>query len=521
MYTPPVPGKRLSALLTNINILSRNGGADPEITGLAYDSRDVKPGCIFFALPGVHTDGHRFISQALERGAAAVVHAVPFAELMPASIPKGKVFLRVDNTRHILSPISAAFYGHPSRSLRIIGVTGTDGKSTTVSFIHQILEALGKKCGFLSTVQYKALEKVEENPYRQSTPEAPEIHALLALMRDSGKEFAVLEATSHGLSARNSRLADICFSGAVVTNVTHEHLEFHGSYAQYLDDKANLFRFKNLPPGNTPFAVINNDDSSAEYLKGVCPAPVITYGLKPGADLRGNNLRLSASESHFSVQFKGKNFPACLKIPGAYNIENALAALAAVSETIQVSPESLIPILPLLNPIKGRMVPIRAGQPYNVLVDYAHTPGAFTRVLPFVKEQTKGRLIILFGSAGERDVEKRSLQGKAAGGFGDILVLADEDPRGEAPAKILSDIALGCPEKTEGKDLFLIPDRREAIRKALSLACEKDTVIFLGKGHESSIIYKENKIIWDEEGEVRNALAEQGYASAGPGSSEG
>ncbi|HUZ17586.1 MAG TPA: Mur ligase family protein, partial [Spirochaetia bacterium] len=251
--------KRLSEFTSTITINRRIGGVDPLIRGIAYDSRMASAGSLFFALGGIHTDGFLFIDGAIERGAAAIV-----CSRAPERPHEGIVYLVVDDPRRVMSPIAAEFYGHPSRKLKVIGVTGTDGKSTTVFLAHQLIEKLGKASGFLSTVQIKTGENIGKNRYRQSTPEASEIHAILAEMVDQGKEFAVIEATSHGLSERTGRLADVRFSGGVMTNVTHEHLEFHGSFEQYRSDKANLFR---ALEGEGAFGVVNCEDASSDLFR--------------------------------------------------------------------------------------------------------------------------------------------------------------------------------------------------------------------------------------------------------------
>jgi len=522
VYTPGVNPKRLSLFINNINLIKRTGTGDPIIGSLVYDSREVRPGSLFFALSGVHTDGHQYVSQALDRGALAVVHSLPLSDYSP-----GIVYLQVEDTRKTLSPLSSAFYNNPSKDLFVLGVTGTDGKSTTVYMIQQLLEKAGVRAGFLSTVQFKAGEEISSNPYRQSTPEAPEIHSLLSQMRDSGKRFAVLEATSHGLSERNSRLADVLFSAGVLTNITHEHLEFHGSFSQYRSDKTNLFRYlAKAPQSNNPFGVINRKDPSADYVLSACPVPIYTYGMEDPtgidpkipqpagsvwADLIAREVKSSPEGSKFLLSYKGQDIPAFLSMPGLFNVENLLAALLSASQALRVSPLELTPYIPDLRPVKGRLSPVKRGQDFSVIVDYAHTPGAFAKLFPFLKSQSRGRLIALFGSAGERDIEKRSIQGKIASEYADILVLSDEDPRGENPLQILKDIAEGCENRRNNENLFLIPDRREGIRKALSLAEPGDMVVFLGKGHESSIIYSAGKIPWDEEAEVTLALQELGF----------
>jgi len=488
--------------LSDINVLKLTGPADCSVSSLAYDSREVVKGTLFFALKGIHTDGHRFIEQAIASGASAIVHSDD-----PESFDESVAYIKVEDCRRAMSPLSSAFFGHPSRELKVVGVTGTDGKSSTVSMIHQLLELCGKKAGFYSTVNYKTGDSIAKAAIRQSSPEATTLHRLLREMVDKGKEYAVIESTSHGLSDRTSRLADVDFNGAVFTNVTHEHLEFHGSLEQYRSDKANLFRMAK------DFAVINRDDENYEIFEKASKAPVKLFysTTSEKSDFYASNARPDSKGSDFTLHKSGKEYPARLNIPGLVNIENALASLAAVVQISGIEVETLLKALPKLKSVKGRMARIEGSQPFDVYVDYAHTPGSYQKVFPLFRQAAEKRLITLFGSAGERDTEKRAVQGKIADSFSDIVILTDEDPRLEESMSIIGEIRSGISKKTEGDDLFLIPDRREAIRKALELAGEGDMVITLGKGHEGSIEYADGHHPWDEISVVEELLHEMGY----------
>ncbi len=488
--------------------LGIRGDQSREITSLAYDSRQVTKGALFFALEGLHTDGHNYIDDAISKGAAGIVHTRD-----PESWSDEVCYIRVGHGRQALSGVSAAFYDHPSKSMKVIGVTGTDGKSTTVSFIHQLLEMEGEKAGFLSTVNYHAGEKILKNPYRQSTPEACHIHRILREMADKGLKYAVLEATSHGLSNKNARLKDVEFDVAVLTNVTREHLEFHGSLEQYRLDKANLFKAVAESGSEDVFGVINMDDQWSEiYMDAIGEKPVFLYSLKNAdSDLWCSNYKSSQKRISFTLHVPNGQLETTLNMPGLFNVENAMAALLVVSELLEEDVLELAAHLPRLKGVYGRMSPITGTMPYGVMVDYAHTPGSFERLLPFVRKDVKGRLIVLFGSGGERDIDKRSEQGEIADDYADIIILSDEDPRGEEPMDILREIADGITAKEQGKDLFLIPDRKEAMKHALAMAKEGDMVLTLGKGHETSIIYDEGPRPWDEIGVLRELLTEAGY----------
>ncbi|HOJ99364.1 MAG TPA: UDP-N-acetylmuramoyl-L-alanyl-D-glutamate--2,6-diaminopimelate ligase [Termitinemataceae bacterium] len=520
-----------SELQQRARIIALRGPLETPITDLVYDSRKVTPGALYIALPGLHTDGHRYIPEALQRGARAILHQYPLD-----TYQDNILYIQAEDSRFAMSPLADAFYGCPSRSLAVIGVTGTEGKSTTVFLIYQLLTLAGKKAGFISTVQYRIGEQEEWNPEHQTTPEAPVIHKYLAAMRDYGMEYAVVESSSHGLSPRTNRLGDVAFDVGVMTNVTHEHLEFHGTWEQYRYDKANLFRaldryshekilgnqtaFPDRPhrPIRVPsFGVVNADDPSASYFAAATERRVYTYSTRGSeADLSIRSLESTAQGNNYEVYSRAedKTYKIQDNLPGSFNAGNVLASLLVVSGLLGLPLEDFIPLVSQLRPVRGRMTVIQQGQPFEVIIDYAHTPSSFEIVLPPIKKRIEphgGRLISVFGSGGERDREKRPRQGRIAADWSDIVILTDEDPRGEDPLALLEEIAAGCPERIRDRELFLIPDRPTAIRKAFSLARPGDVVLLLGKGHENSIIYADRVMPYDEIGEARRALEELGY----------
>ena len=511
-----------------------SNAVDPLITALEYDSRKSSPRTLYFALPGQHTDGHQYIDEAVSKGAAVVVHEAEIDRKKP-----GVVYLKVANSRFAMSPVAAAFYGFPSRRLLVTGVTGTEGKSTTVCLIWQLLRLSGKKAGFFSTVQYSDGSETQWNPEHQTTPEATTVQRMLWEMAENGCSCAVLEASSHGLSSRTNRLGDVEFDAAVFTTVTHEHLEFHGSWEQYRDDKANLFRALNREQTKTgipgiqavpePFGVINTDDKSAGYFAGVTSRNTLSYSvIGRDADLMLNAIESSSYGNWYNVFIRAKHLRIDIRdrLPGAFNTGNMFAALLIVSGLTGLPPEKIIPLCPRLLPVRGRMTAIHKGQAFEVMVDYAHTPSSFRTIFPPLRkrlDQSGGRIISLFGSGGERDIQKRAEQGNIAAAFSDIIVLADEDPRSEVPIAILEEIAAGIVNRgaydrriydkkkvsfKRDENLFLIPDRPAAIRKALSLAGKGDLVLLLGKGHENTIIYKDYVMPFDEITEAEKALEE-------------
>lgn len=553
--------KKLSQLVNALNIELTSVDRDPVITDLCFDSRSVTSGSLFFALPGTHVHGNTFITDAINRGALAVVYQdeLPVEAVKTAkSQQTAPVFIKVQDARFAMSPIAAAFYDNPSSKLAVIGVTGTEGKSSTVSFIWQLLRLMGKKAGFISTVQYSLGGDAIANPEHQTTPEAPIVQRQLYQMVQAGCHYAVVESSSHGLSVRTNRLGNVLFDCAVWMNVTHEHLEFHGTFEQYRHDKANLFRaldthnHEKLIDGQKvtipAFGVINLEDPSAEYFVKSTKCPVYGFTTRGAAGrgqgfLNSNPPRIPylladkiAGSKGISFELEGSEkligtvgvdnigtvsagsgtIAVESPVSGAFNVYNITAALLTVSQITQLPIQEVAGKTQFLAPITGRMTPICQGQPFEVIVDYAHTPSSFETIFPPLKKRVTGRLIALFGSGGERDIKKRPEQGKIAAHWCDMVFLADEDPRGEDPQTLLEMIAQGA--RTEGKvseetGLYLIPNRQEAIRKAFSLAREGDIILLLGKAHENSIIYKDYIMPYDEIKEAQNALAEMGFKS--------
>ena len=547
------------------------------ISNLVFDSRDVSENSLFFALPGTHTDGNNFIAKAIENGANAVVYQGEFSSEQQQDIAKviikrtidnavsqertkfAPALIKVEDSRVAMAPLSACFYDNPSERLIVIGVTGTEGKSSTVSFIWQLLRACGEKAGFISTVEYSFGDDAMPNPQHQTTPEAPIIQHHLNQMLENGCKYAVIETSSHGLSAKLNRCGNILFDCGVFMNVTLEHLEFHKNFETYRSDKANLFRaldkhnhIKKIAGTETSInsiGIVNLEDESAKYFidstkhkvygfttegkagkaaaevgANAVPLPEIpknlrfmtakniasaTYGLTFDVDADGENSLypqnfdpvLPRTNSHFSVK---------ASLPGAFNAYNLMASIIAVSSVTGFSFEEIAQKIPQLSPIKGRMTVIDEGQDFEVIVDYAHTPSSFETIFPPLKKRCSGRIFALFGSGGERDLTKRPLQGQIAAKFCDIIILTDEDPRGEDSVELLKMIADGAMKegKIMDENLFITPDRPKAIRQAFSMAKKGDIVLLLGKSHENSIIYKDYVMPYDEISEAKKALQE-------------
>jgi UDP-N-acetylmuramoyl-L-alanyl-D-glutamate--2,6-diaminopimelate ligase len=492
------------------------------IANVAYDSRRVTPGTLFVAIRGTHTDGHAYIQQALASGAVAVIYD-DSAQAPPAGVPAAQVA----DAKVALSPIAAAFYDYPAHQLEVVGITGSKGKTTTTFLTAAALEASGEQVGFLSTVDFKIGDRQWSNDTRQSTPESLEVQAMLRQMVDAGCHYAVVESTSHGLSRRWNRLGDCAYDIALITNVTHEHLDYHGSVEQYRQDKAELFRLMAASPREKQIAgqiiqprkvaIVNADDPHAQlYRDSAGPGVVqLSYAIHAPADVRASQIESTSRGLRFVAETPSGSYRLNLQLVGTFYVYNVLAALSVcIARGIDLA--AAIARLEAISGISGRMDQVSQGQPFSVLVDYAHNPDSFEQVMGMMRPLAEGRLIAVFGSAGERDRSKRSIQGAIAARWCDLLYLTDEDPRGEDPQAILNEIAAGA--QAEGKqigvDCFLIADRRAAIRAALETALSGDVVLLLGKGHEGSIIYADGSLPWDEREVACAELARLGYEVA-------
>jgi UDP-N-acetylmuramoyl-L-alanyl-D-glutamate--2,6-diaminopimelate ligase len=506
---PNDPGERRVRwldLLSAVNGTHSQPGADPWVTGIALDSRQVKPGNLFVALVGGTNDGHHFIPDAIARGASAVVGT---ASLPALPVP----YCRVEDSRLALAKISAAFYGFPARRLVMIGVTGTDGKTTTASLIYEILKACGIRAGIISTVYAVIGDRRLDTGLHVTTPEAPDIQHYLAQMTAAGINHVVLEATSHGLSQR--RVAACEFDIGVVTNITHEHLDYHGSYEAYRAAKGILFEgLSETKPkriGEAQGAVLNRDDRSYEYLRKITRVPSLSYGLGSESDVRAENIQHDPDGLVFDGITQGARFPVKTFLVGTYNVLNCLAAIAATAGILSLPVESVQRGIAALTGVPGRMERIDVGQKFLAFVDFAHTPNALRRALEAGREMIRqGRVIAVFGSAGLRDRAKRRMMAQTSADLADLTILTAEDPRSESLEAILAEMASGAAERgaREGKDIWRIPDRGDALRFAVSLASPDDIVIACGKGHEQSMCFGEKEYPWDDRTALRAALAE-------------
>ena len=509
----PLPLSRLVAALRPGAI---RGRVDRPVTAICYDSRAVRPGAAFFAQPGAHVDGHRYIDAAVAAGAVAVVHSLePDSVRLRAQRP-GVTWIRVADPAAALSAGAACFFGHPGRELTMIGVTGTNGKSTTAWWIYGLLQALGLPAGLVSTVGVDYGAGLTANPEHVTTPLAVEMHAALRAMVDAGLRTAVVEASSWALAGGSKRLADVRFDSAVLTSFSHDHLELHGTAAAYLAAKLNLFRA--LRGGGCaaapPHLVREVDAVTAGRVYAFGIADAGAPSAAPWACRAAPGGGGTREAQRFTLHLDGRQAAATLAARGRFNLENCLAAASVTARQYGVAADDLGAAIGTLRLPPGHLEEVDLGQPFRLIVDYAHTPEAFRATLSLLADEAGdrgGRVIAVFGSAGERDPDKRAMQGRVADRFAGLIVLTDEDCRGEDPRAILRDIAAGCPGRTDGDDLIVEVDRRTAIDRAVAAARRGDVVALLGKGHEASMIGPDGARPWSERAAAEDALRAAGW----------
>jgi UDP-N-acetylmuramoyl-L-alanyl-D-glutamate--2,6-diaminopimelate ligase len=494
----------LPKLLQLAELAVRGPVPEVPVTGLTGDSRKIQPGNVFVAWVGGTQDGHRFIDNALENGAVAVVGTRNLAGL---EVP----YIRVKNSQIALARLAAAFYDFPGRKLTVIGVTGTDGKTTTANLIHSVLMHNELKSGMISTLGAVIGNEMIDTGFHVTTPDAPDVQRYLAQMVEAGMTHVVLETTSHGLDQHRVDSAE--FDIAVVTNITQEHLDYHHSYENYRAAKGRLFsllsKTASKPQGNPRLAILNREDDSYTYLAELAGENQLSYGLSADAELRAQNIENRPNGLHFVVAGAGFRLSVNTQLVGLYNVYNCLAAFAVGANGLGLDLEAVRDGIAEFPGAPGRMERIDMGQPFTALVDFAHTPNALRNVLATARELTDGKVIVVFGSAGLRDRMKRSVMAEISAELADLSVLTAEDPRTESLDAILQEMAAGLERKggVEGESYLVVPDRGEALRVAVSRANPGDLVIACGKGHEQSMCFGEIEYPWDDRTALRAALA--------------
>ncbi|MCG0238962.1 MAG: UDP-N-acetylmuramoyl-L-alanyl-D-glutamate--2,6-diaminopimelate ligase [Firmicutes bacterium] len=478
---------------------------DPEVvvTGVAYDSRRTRPGDLFVAIRGFRDNGHRYLEEALQNGARALMVEEPLPVPVPLSVP----VIRVPSARQALADAACRLHGHPSRRLRVIGVTGTNGKTTTTHLIRSILMERGDRVGLVGTVHNYIGDDIL--PVEHTTPESADLQHYLARMVAAGSRYAVMEVSSHALALH--RVRGVEFDVGVFTNLTQDHLDFHRDMDDYRETKGRLFASLGVgatKPGPRA-AVLNADDPASARYRELCQVPVVTYGLRPGADLWARDVEVRREGAAFTLVSPQGEVRLRLRLTGLFNVYNALAA-AAVGLVEGVDLATVRRALERTQGVAGRLEPVDAGQPFGVFVDYAHTPDGLENVLRTVRAFTEGRIILVFGCGGDRDPAKRPKMGAVAGRLADYVIVTSDNPRSEDPEQIIAQILAGVRATPLPPDRYEAEvDRARAIARAIALAQPGDVVLIAGKGHETYQIFKDRTIPFDDREVARQVLAEQ------------
>jgi len=490
--------RKLSELFVGLETALPASASKLEIVQVVFDSRKVRPGALFFALHGTKADGNAFIQDAVKRRAAAIASEEP----PPGRITPGMAWIRVSDARKALAIVAANFFGHPADALELTAVTGTNGKTTTTSLVDAIIKASGAKTGLVGTIAYHT--PLGDYPAPNTTPESVDLQSFLAEIRDVGGKYAVLEASSHALTM--DRLWGCHFRAAVFTNLTREHMDYHKTFEDYFAAKRRLF--EGTGASAPEVAVLNADDEFAKRLAGLAKKTV-TYGLESHADITTKKFQLTFDGLEFTAQTPNGKVHVSSRLVGRINVYNVLAAIGA-SQALGLSNEAIERGICALESVSGRFQRIDLGQPYAVIVDYAHTDDALENLIRTARElNPKGRVITLFGCGGEKDRTKRPVMGEVTGRLSDLTILSSDNPRSEDPLKIISDVIVGL-QKTAGKYL-IEPDREKAIGMAMDEARAGDIVLLAGKGHENYQILSDRTLEFDDREMARQALGERGF----------
>jgi UDP-N-acetylmuramoyl-L-alanyl-D-glutamate--2,6-diaminopimelate ligase len=489
---------QLEQLLEPLALWKAEGDVRTEITGLEIDSRKVKPGDVFICLPGFTVDGHDFAAKAVAQGAVAIVAQRPVNVNVPV--------VYVPDTKRAMAVLADRFYGQPTHEMKVIGVTGTNGKTTTTHLIERILREAGHPTGIIGTIEMRMGDEVRE--VKNTTPEALDLHKAFRWMKDRGAEYAAIEVSSHALDM--GRVRGVRFTSAVFTNLTQDHLDYHKTMENYLQAKGLLFSQlgNEYDKERMKYAVLNADDPASETFARITPAQVITYGIHNEADVHARDISITARGTRVTLDTFAGSIDLTLRIIGNFNVYNVLAA-TAVCLLEGISLEQMKRTLEKVEGVRGRFERVDAGQEYTVLVDYAHTPDSLENVLKTIREFAEGKVYCIVGCGGDRDRTKRPIMASIAARYADVAVITSDNPRSEEPQAIIDEMVAGLIADGVSEDrYFTMVDRREAIRETIHRAQPNDVVLIAGKGHETYQILKDKTIHFDDKEEAYKAILE-------------
>jgi len=511
MGIAPVDGSmRLSNLIEGITINSVSGPLNEEVLGIAYHSKQVQPNGVFVAMRGSHHNGHDFIAQAIRNGAKAVI-----AEEIPEQV-NGVTMIQVPNSRRALARVSATFYGDPSLKLKVIGITGTNGKTTTSYLLESMVHQAGYAPGVVGTINCRFGGQSEK--ISNTTPESLELQILLSQMAKQEISHAIMEVSSHALD--QNRVAGVHFDVGVFTNLTSEHLDYHGTMENYAQSKAKLFSqfLEESEVSGEKFAVVNQDDPQGDYLCSLTSARAVRYGMMPNAEVTIEDATISPEGMRGVLKTFRGDITFSTPLLGRFNLYNIMAATGAAL-CLDVPPEVIRSGLEKVVAVPGRMERVGKEADFTVLVDYAHTPDALEQVLSSLKELSPSRIIVVFGCGGDRDRSKRPIMGRIAALLSEVVIITSDNPRTEKPEQIIAEVEAGVKDaglrtispSTGNQEIFYhtVADRREAIHVAIRMAQRGDVVLVAGKGHEDYQILKARTIVFDDRTQIEEALQER------------
>ena len=483
---------QLKDLIQNVSPLKTIGDLSVEVKKIAYDSRQVEEGSLFICIEGFKTDGHKYIKNAIQNGAVAIIVEKELEEY-----PEGISIVEVADSRESMAYLAATFFNNPLEKLELIGVTGTNGKTTTTYLIKGMLDKAGKATGLIGSIKNIVGEKTL--PATRTTPESLDLYALFAEMVEANLSHVVMEVSSHALDLK--RVQGMDYRAAIFTNISQDHLDYHHSIDEYLLAKSRLFQ--QVEAGG--FSIVNIDDPKSEQIIDAARGEILSYGINKNADFQARNIKLDSTGVSFDVQGR-YNFSIQMKLAGLFNVYNTLAAIAC-GYAMGLSGDEIKDGLENVNGVAGRFELVDEGQDFTVVVDYAHTPDGMENVLKTAHELTEGKTIIVFGCGGDRDKGKRPEMGRIAAQYGDLVILTSDNPRSEDPLAIIKDIEKGMENSETPYEIF--PDRREAIFYAIEKAAPGDMVLLFGKGHETYQIFRDKIIPFDDRQVAREALEDR------------